>query len=183
MAKRYVALLRGINVGGKNPVPMVDLRAAFEAAGYRSVRTYIQTGNVVFESDAPARDLEGAIEAVLEDRFAIPLTVVVRSHQQVRNIVAKAPRGFGSDPGTYYSDTVFLKAPLTAEQAMRVVQLRPEVDQAWPGTGVIYFARLAERRVQSKMSKIVGTAEYQRMTIRNWNTTTTILALLDDVDA
>ena len=50
--KRYVALLRGINVGGRNPVPMADLRATFEAAGYTSVSTYIQSGNVLFESDA-----------------------------------------------------------------------------------------------------------------------------------
>jgi uncharacterized protein (DUF1697 family) len=62
---------------------------------------------------------------------------------------------------------------------MRVVQLREGVDQAWPGTGVIYFARLSERRAQSRMSRIVGTPEYQKMTIRSWTTTTKLLSLLD----
>ena len=83
-------------------------------------------------------------------------------------IVDKAPDGFGGDPDTYHSDVVFLKAPLTSRQAMRVVELREGVDQAWPGTGVVYFARLSARRTQSRMSRIVGTPEYQQMTIRSW---------------
>ena len=63
---------------------------------------------------------------------------------------------------------------------MRVVELRDGVDQAWTGTGVLYFARLSERRTQSRMSSIVGTPEYKLMTIRSWNTTTKLLGLLDE---
>ena len=58
--------------------------------------------------------------------------------------------------------------------------MRDGVDQAWPGTGVLYFARLSARRTQSKMSSIVGTPEYKLMTIRSWKTTTKLLALLDE---
>ena len=176
---RYVALLRGINVGGRNVVAMADLREAFEADGYDAVSTYIQSGNVLFESDAPRRSLEDDIEAMLERRFGVPLVVVVRSHAQLRNVVDGAPDGFGSEPDIYHSDVIFLKATLSAQQAMRVVELRQGIDQAWPGTGVLYFARVSERRAQSRMSRIVGTPEYQRMTIRSWKTTTTLLSLLD----
>ncbi len=179
-ATRYIALLRGINVGGRNPVAMADLRAAFEAGGYEAVSTYIQSGNVLFETDAPAASLEADIEARFEARFGLPLLVVVRSHAQLQRIVAKAPAAFHAPPGTYHADVVFLKPPLTSRQAMRVVQLRDEVDQAWPGTGVLYFARLSARRTQSRMSKIMGTPEYTQMTIRNWSTTTKLLALLDE---
>jgi uncharacterized protein (DUF1697 family) len=179
MAKRYVCLLRGINVGGRNPVAMADLRATFEAAGFEEVRTYIQSGNVLFETNRPAKELEGSIEAALEERFGIPLVVVVRSERQLRDVVAKAPAGFGTDPATYYSDAVFLKAPLTAGQAMRVVTTREGVDRAWPGTGVVYFQRLAARRTASRMSSIVGTPEYRRMTIRSWSTVQKLVALLD----
>lgn len=178
--KRYVALLRGINVGGRNPVAMADLREAFEGHGCGAVRTYIQSGNVLFESETPRTDLEDDIEAMLERRFGVPLVVVVRSETQFRNVVRKAPDGFGEEPDRYHSDVVFLKAPLTSRKAMGVVQLRERVDQAWPGTGVIYFARLSAKRTQSRMSKIVGTPEYQQMTIRSWNTTTKLLALLDE---
>jgi len=177
--KRYVALLRGINVGGRNKVAMADLRAAFEDAGHEAVTTYIQSGNVLFASDAPRGSLEGDIEAVLERRFGIPLVVVVRSDRELRSVVASAPDGFGSKPDVYHSDVIFLKAPLTSRQAMGIVKLRDGVDQAWPGRGVVYFARLSDRRTQSRMSSIVGTAEYQQMTIRNWATTTKLLGLID----
>jgi len=180
MPTRYVALLRGINVGGKNKVAMADLREAFEDAGHSAVRTYIQSGNVVFESGAPRAGLEDALERLLERRFHLPLVVVVRSLTQLRKIVTSAPRGFGAEPGTYHSDVVFLKSPLTAKGAMRVVQLRDGVDQAWPGAGVVYFARLSAERTRSRMGRIAGTPEYQLMTIRSWATTTKLLELLED---
>ena len=72
-----------------------------------------------------------------------------------------------------------MKAPLSSQHAMGVVDLREGVDQAWPGTGVIYFARLSSRRTQRRMSRIVGTSEYRQMTIRSWTTTTKLLGLLD----
>jgi uncharacterized protein (DUF1697 family) len=177
---RHVALIRGINVGGRNPVPMADLRGAFEAAGFHDVGTYIQSGNVVFAASGPVRSLEQRIESALEDRFGLSLVVVVRTHRQLRAVVADAPDGFGERPDTFHSDVVFLKAPLTSTAAMDVVQRRAGVDEAWPGTGVIYFQRLSARRTESRMSRIVGTAAYQRMTIRNWATTTRLLALLDE---
>jgi uncharacterized protein (DUF1697 family) len=179
-AKQYVALLRGINVGGRNKVAMADLRATFKNGGHEAVRTYIQSGNVLFRSDSPAKSLEDNIESLLERRFGVPLVVVVRSHTQLRNVINKAPSGFGAEPGAYHSDVLFLKGPLTAKQAMSVVELRDGVDQAWPGDGVVYFARLSARRVQSKMGRIAATPEYKLMTIRSWSTATKLLDLIDE---
>jgi uncharacterized protein (DUF1697 family) len=179
-SKRYVALLRGINVGGRNPVAMAELRAAFEDAGFDSVSTYIQSGNVLFGATAAAASLESSIEKTLERRFGIPLLVVVRSHAQIRTLIDNAPDGFGAKPTTYHSDVIFLKRPLTSRQAMKIVELREGVDRAQPGPGVIYFERLSARRTRSRMSRIVGKPEYQQMTIRNWATTTKLLQLLDD---
>jgi uncharacterized protein (DUF1697 family) len=180
MASAYVALLRGINVGGKNLVPMAELRDAFERAGYANVATYIQSGNVVFESGSAQRTLEADIEAVVEARFGVSIMVVVRSHRQLRDVVARAPDGFGEQPDTYHSDAVFLKAPLTPTAAMGAVSVRDGVDTAWPGQGVLYFQRLSARRTESRLSKIMSTPEYRLMTIRNWNTTTKLLAMLDE---
>jgi uncharacterized protein (DUF1697 family) len=174
---RYVALIRGINVGGRNKVAMADLRAALEEAGFDDVRTYIQSGNVLFRSGAPRASLEATIEAALERRFGVPLVVVVRSHAQLRSIVAKAPEGFGGPD--HHCDVIFLRAPLTPRAAMAVVREREGVDRSWTGTGVLYVARLSARRTQSKMSSIVGTPAYAQMTIRSWATTTKLLALLD----
>ncbi len=177
---RYVALLRGINVGGKNLISMANLRAEFEHAGYEAVQTYIQSGNVLFETDRPRGELEASIESLLAERIGCPVLVVVRSHRQLATVVNAAPDGFGTDRDTHLSDVVFLKSPLTSAQAMRVVELRDGVDRAWPGTRVLYFERRADRRAQSRLSRLASTPQYQRMTIRNWSTTTKLLALLDE---
>jgi uncharacterized protein (DUF1697 family) len=178
--QRYVALIRGINVGGRNLIKMTDLKQAFEQAGFESVRTHIQSGNVIFESGSSRTTLEQRLEGMLEQRFGVPLVVVVRSKQQLRTVVYKAPKGFGKHPDTFHSDVIFLRAPLTGKQAMGVVKLRDGVDQAWPANGVVYFARLSAERTKSRLSSIVGTAEYKQMTIRNWSTTTKLLAMLDE---
>lgn len=179
MASRFVVLLRGINVGGRNKVLMSELRPAFEGAGYASVSTYIQSGNVLLTAAGAQHDLEDEIEVMLERRFGVPLVVVVRSHEQLREVVQSAPDGFGTEPDTYYCDTMFLKAPLTSEQVLHVVRLREGVDAVWAGDGVVYFRRLGARRTESRMSAVVSTPEYQQMTIRSWSTTTKLLALLD----
>lgn len=177
---RYVALLRGINVGGRNKVPMAELRAAFEGAGHTDVSTYIQSGNVLFRSSAPRAAIEADVERMLERHLGFPIVVVVRSHAQLRAVVARAPATFGTQAGTYHSDAIFLRSPLTPNQVMKIVKLRDGVDRAWTGSGVVYFERLSAERTKSRMSSIAGTPEYANMTIRNWATTTKLLALLDD---
>jgi uncharacterized protein (DUF1697 family) len=176
---RYVALLRGINVGGKNLVPMATLRDAFADAGYEDVSTYIASGNVLFSATKPAEKLEAEIEAALEKSFGRELVVVVRSQRQLRAVVDNAPKDFLALEGTHHRDAVFLKSPLTAAKAMKVVKLRDGVDQVWTGAGVVYFARLSAERQRSLMSKIVGTSEYQAMTIRSWSTATKLRSLID----
>lgn len=178
MPKRYVALLRGINVGGRNRISMADLRDVFDAGGFEEVSTYIQSGNVLFSSAERRASLEDGIQAMLRRRLGLDLVVVVRSDIQMRNIVDNSPDGFGEEPDRYHFDVVFLKQPLTTRRALRAVELREGVDRVWAGTRVLYFSRLSERRSQSKLSKLTGTPEYELMTIRNWNTTTRLLELL-----
>jgi uncharacterized protein (DUF1697 family) len=179
---RYVALLRGINVGGKNPIPMPALKASFEAAGFDDVQTYIQSGNVVFSApSARQAELTRMIEEALTAAFAhYPASVVLRSHSQMRAVVEKAPKGFGSEPAKYRYDVIFLKSPLTAKKVVATVPTKEGVDRIWAGTGVVYFSRLTSRAVQSRLSRVVSMPIYQQMTIRNWNTTTKLLELLGD---
>jgi uncharacterized protein (DUF1697 family) len=161
---------------------MADLRAALEGIGLRSVRTYIQSGNVVFAAPkamARASKLETVVEAALEQRFGFPIATVVRSEADMRAVAADAPKGFGTSPATHLCDVVFLKPDLSVAQAMEVVTTREGVDRACPGPGVVYFERLAERRTESRLSRIMGTPAYRSMTIRNWNTTTTLVSMLE----
>ena len=181
---RYVALLRGINVGGKNPIPMAGLKACFEENGLDDVLTYIQSGNVVFSSPVSNQaELTRRIERIVRTTFAhYDASVVLRSRSQMRAIVDRAPKGFGAKPSKYRYDVVFLKAPLTAKTASKDVPIKEGVDRLWPGTGVLYSSRLISRATQSRFSRIVSLPTYQQMTIRNWNTTTKLLQLLETKD-
>lgn len=178
----YVALLRAINVGGRNKIAMGDLREALTGNRYLAVTTYIQSGNVLFdaEPDVPADALEADIETILSRRFAIPVVVFVRSHVQLAGVIDDAPDGFGQAPGTYHSDVIFLKASLPSHRARQLVDPREGVDQVWAGDGVLYVQRLSARRTQSRLSRIIGIPEYAQMTIRNWSTTTKLRSLLDE---
>jgi len=178
---RYVALLRGINVGGKNLIKMPALKSCFEASGFEDVVTYIQSGNVVFASrETGAVGLTLRIEAMLAKTFAYQATVVVRNRPQMRAVVDRAPDGFGAEPAKYRYDVIFLKEPLTAKAAMKSVPTRPGVDEAYAGTGVLYFSRLIEKATQSRLNKIVSSPIYPSVTIRNWNTTTKLVKMVDE---
>jgi uncharacterized protein (DUF1697 family) len=182
---RYLVLLRGINVGGKNKVPMAPLRALLEELGYSSVSTYIASGNVILSSDRPAAEIKRQIEQALPKAFQLHselVAVLVLSRAQLRAIVDHKPKGFGDHPETYHSDAVFLIG-IDAPAAMDVFDPRPDVDRVWSGDGVIYSQRLSAARTRSRLGKIVGTPPYKAMTIRSWATTMALLRLLEQADA
>jgi uncharacterized protein (DUF1697 family) len=176
---RYVALLRGINVGGKNIVRMADLRACFEQLGFTRVTTYIQSGNVVFESRL--RD-SGRLSAIIGDavarEFGCSSVVLVVSGDQIADVISNAPAGFGERPGEYKYDVAFVKPPLCARAVLPTVRLRAGVDEACAGIGVLYFRRLTEKAKQSYLPKLVQHPAYRGMTVRNWNTTLALHRLL-----
>lgn len=179
-ATQYVAFLRGINVGGNNLIKMDSLRACLEKNGFQRVATCIQSGNVLFESDERNQPrLEERIQQALFETFNKNVSVLVRSRRQLKNVVSQVPEGFGAKPNAYRYDVIFLKLPLTAAAAMKIVSLKEGVDHAFEGNSVLYFSRLTSRASQSRLSRIIATQEYKNMTIRNWNTTTKLLALLD----
>jgi uncharacterized protein (DUF1697 family) len=176
----YVVLLRGINVGGKNILPMTGLRKCLEQLGFSSVATYIASGNVLLRSDKRPDKVRDIIEEALPRRFQLDselVKVLVLTLPQLQAIVDDRPRGFGGQPGKYHSDAVFLMG-ISAAQAMPAFDPREGVDRVWPGKGVIYSQRLSSQRTRSRLSKIVGTPVYKNMTIRNWNTTTKLLEML-----
>ena len=175
----YVALLRGINVGGSNLIRMPALKACFETLGLRGVKTYIQSGNVLFTSRLKVPALTGQIEKAIAATFACESRVFVRSLEEMKAIVAGAPRAFGARPTEYRYDVIFLRQPLTADEAMKSVPVNPGVDRVFAGDGVLYCSRLISKATQSRLSRITGKPVYQSMTIRNWNTTRKLAELME----
>lgn len=177
----HLILLRGINVGGRNKVPMAALRTLLESAGYQSVTTYIASGNVILRSRQSAAKVRETVERILPEHFRLDveqIRVHVLSRAQLEAVIDERPPGFGDEPLRYHSDVIFLMG-LTVAEALRVFDPREGVDAIWPGPGVIYSQRLSAERTRSRLNKVIGSQAYQSMTIRNWNTTTRLLELLD----
>lgn len=176
---KYLALLRGINVGGNNIIKMVDLKKCFESMGLTDVVTYIQSGNVIFTSSEKSQaKLITTIEECLSKKFNYKSKIVLITNEHLEKTVQKAPKGFGTEPDEYRYDVIFLKEPLTAKEAVKDIQLREGVDNLSAGDGVLYFSRLISLAGKSYLSKVVSLPIYKNMTIRNWNTTTKLLALM-----
>jgi uncharacterized protein (DUF1697 family) len=180
----YVALLRGINVGGNNLIKMPALKACFEGQGLREVSTYIQSGNVLFTAGrSNPLVLTSQIEKVLSKTFDYESRIVLRSFEEMERIVSRAPKGFGTRPIEYRYDVIFLKHPLEAEEALKSMSEKPGVDRIFAGDGVVYSSRLIAKAAQSHLSRIVGKPVYRHMTIRNWNTTGKLLQLMEHMQS
>lgn len=182
---RYLVLLRGINVGGRNKVPMAALRDLLASHGHTRVSTYIASGNAILSSDRTAAAIKRDLEEALPKAFTLDselIAVLVLTLTQLRAVVRERPEGFGDHPETYHSDAIFLIG-IDAPTAMKVFDPRPGVDAVWPGTGVIYSQRLSAQRTRSRLGKIVGTPEYKSMTIRSWQTTVALLERMEAPEA
>jgi len=181
----YVLLLRGINVGGKNKMPMRELRLFLEEQGFTNVATYIQSGNVLLQSKLDAKTLAQNIEEGLPKRFRLDssiIRVLVLTQARLQAVIDNKPAGFGEQPEKYYSDVIFLMG-IDSARAIAAFDPREGIDKVWQGDGVIYSQRLGAERVKSRLNKIMSTPLYKSMTIRNWNTTTKLLQLLKEIDA
>ncbi|OQA22689.1 MAG: hypothetical protein BWY63_00697 [Chloroflexi bacterium ADurb.Bin360] len=177
----HVVLIRGINVGGKNIVPMVRLKECVEQLGFSNVSTYIASGNVILESGKSVDEIRSMIEKALPESFELDdelIRVLVLTRDQLQAVINNKPEGFGEQPAKYHSDVVFLIG-IDSAQVISVFRLREGVDKVWAGDDVIYSQRLSSQLTKSQMSRITATPEYKFMTIRTWNTTTKLLKMTE----
>ena len=175
----YVALLRGINVGGNNLIKMADLRTSFGEMGFTRVETYIQSGNVVFcaKKMSKAR-LTEMVEQALSESFSYESRVVIVSAAELQHVVAQAPKGFGKDPDLYRYDVLFVREPYKVSEALSQVPVNPDVDSVHSGDHALYYSRLIAKATASRLGKLVQQPAYKHITIRNWRTTTKLLEMV-----
>lgn len=175
----YIVLLRGVNVGGKNKVPMLELKKCLEELGYFDVVTYIASGNVLLKSRKKPSTVQTEIENILPKKFKLDSTlikVLVLTSADLKAVVKSKPKSFGDTPKKYHSDVIFLMDYKVSE-AIPVFSPKEGVDTIWPGKGVIYSQRLSSQRTKSRLNRIMLSPAYKHMTIRNWNTVTKLLEL------
>jgi len=178
MTNTFIALLRGINVGGKNIIKMEQLKQVFDDMGFSDVKTYIQSGNVIFRtSESDTLKLTNRIENQLQKNFSAEIKTLVITVENLAETVENAPEKFGAEPEKFRYDVWFLLPLTIINDVVSKVRLREGVDFLYAGKNVIYTTRLTSQMGKSYFSKISQMPFYKNITIRNWNTTTKLLEL------
>lgn len=176
MTRPHVALLRGINVGGNNPVPMAELRVTFEDMGFTDVTTYIQSGNVLFRGE---RIDENAIQARLSEQFSYHGRVVVLTGTAYRKNLAAAPASWGHDD-TRKHNALFTLAGMSPDDVLSQLPLLSEFEEVATGTAALFWSAPKDKITRTMFArKLVGDPMYKELTIRNHNTTFRLAELLD----
>ncbi len=173
----YVALLRGINVGGNSIIAMSQLKEVFEKLGFADVRTYINSGNVIFSTDTPHAKLAATIEHSIEKALAMPITVVVRSLPEMKAIAAVVPASWVND-AEQKTDVLFLWDQINTKDVLSQFKLKPEIDNVKYVHGAVVWNVLRKDIGRSGLLKIVGTPLYKQVSIRNVNTLRKLVALM-----
>jgi uncharacterized protein (DUF1697 family) len=176
--EKYVALLRGINVGGNNKVEMSRLKECFLSLGYKNVVTYINSGNVVFETrKTRTHTLAAAIESAIQDVFGFTVKVLVRDRAVIEKICLIVPQAWVNDKDQR-CDVLFLWDEFANQNSLNLIATNPKVDTLLYVEGAIVWQLDKRNYSASKMRDLIGTKLYKSMTGRNINTVRKLAELL-----
>lgn len=163
---KYVALLRGINVGGNNKVEMSKLRKVFESLGFLNVSTYINTGNVIFETNK--KDLDILIEKALQKSFGFEIRIVIRDDQNIQKLCKSIPSEWVND--VYQkTDILFLWNDYDSKKSISLIKTTNVDNLKYIDGSIVWNIKRADYN-KSGMNKFIGTEIYKNMTARNINT-------------
>lgn len=174
---RYVALLRGINVGGKAKVEMTRLKAVFEKAGATEVSTYINSGNVLFTDSRQPNELVTLIESAIESEFGFKVPIVLRTANQIKTLIESIPSEWTNDT-VQRTDVMFLWDEIDNENILQAVHSNPEIERTMYVPGALIWNIGRQNVMRGSAIKLVNTSLYKQMTIRNINTVRKIQTLL-----
>ena len=182
MDDRYLALLRGINVGGNNIIAKDDLRRCFEDLGCTNVRTYIQSGNIVFRApEGETGQLTERVESGLSERFSYAARAVVLPYTAYRALLNSAPPAWGEDPA-YRHNALFTLAGTTPAQVLASIPpVKEELETVAAGPGVVFWSAEKKRVTRSAFVKLPAHPIYRQVTIRNHNTVRRLAILLEEM--
>ncbi|MGE6258442.1 DUF1697 domain-containing protein [Heyndrickxia sporothermodurans] len=174
----YIALLRGINVGGKNKIDMKLLKQTFERVGMNDVVTYINTGNIIFSYKGTSKtEISRILEEAIHNDFGLQIKVVVRSDDDIRGIINAIPDTWKNDKDMK-SDVMFLWDEIDDESVLKNLVIKPNIDTVKYVPGAILWSVDKKNVTKSGMLKIIGSKLYKQVTVRNVNTARKIYELM-----
>lgn len=171
--KRYIALLRGINISGRNKVPMAELKQCFEALDFVEIRTYLNSGNVIFSSEeTDAVALTHRIEELLQRQFGLEIPVFVLPQENLADILAHALNWWGKENKAIYDNLIFILPPATFAEVYREIGAPKEgleQIQAYQAAVFWSFSRTAYQKT-NWWPKTASLPVGGKLTIRTANT-------------
>lgn len=174
----YIALLRGINVGGNNKIDMKLLKQSIERIGMNDVVTYINTGNIIFTNNYLSKnELSRIVEETIHNDFGLQIKVIVRSFDDIRGIIHAIPDTWKNDK-EMKSDVMFLWDEIDDETVLENLVIKPNIDTVKYVPGAILWSVDKKNVTKSGMSKIIGSKVYKQVTVRNVNTARKIYELM-----
>ncbi len=175
----YVALLRGINVGGKNKVEMRKLKTTFEDVGMGNVTTYINSGNVVFTDNRrkPPRIVSVLEEAIAAD-LGLEIKVLIRDLPAIKKVLKALPEHWTND-ATMRCDVMFLWERFDRKDVVKELTINPEIEDVKYVPGAVIWRVDRSNVTRSRIYKMIGTDLYRGMTIRNCNTVRKLAELME----
>ena len=177
----FVALLRGVNVGGNNMISMSALKKSFEGLGFTDVVTYINSGNIIFRAkEANARKLESKIEKMLSKEYELDSRVVLRSFSEMEKIVKSLPPTWTGDSGWRYN-VIFLRHTIDSEDILRELEVKKDIEEVVYCPGALFWSAQISELTRTNMLKLSSRKMYHDMTIRNQNTTRKLYELMKKV--
>jgi len=174
---KYVALLRGINVGGNNKVEMARLKKTFESLGLENVVSYINSGNIIFSSDQSASVLVPKLEAAIKKDFGFGVKVLLRDAKNIAAVVKALPVNWKNDVAMK-CDVMFLWEHYDNSKVLEQLIIKPGIDDVKYVPGAVLWRVDRDKVTRSGLLRIVGTDLYKHMTIRNCNTLRKLATLL-----
>lgn len=177
-----VALLRGINVGGNNKIDMKQLKVSFEALGFESVKTYINSGNIIFKTNN--KDLEALSKMIsmkIEEDFNLSIKVLIRTFEDIDAVIKEIPNHYANNQ-EMKCDVMFLWDEESPENIHQHVHINPDVDQVHFTNNAFVVALDKVNYNKSGFRKLIGTPIYKQMTIRNINTVRKVHHLMQSMD-
>jgi uncharacterized protein (DUF1697 family) len=174
----YVALLRGINVGGKNKMAMPRLKRTFEEVGLTDVTTYINSGNVIFkDSRRKPATIISALEKAIEQDFGFQIKLLIRDLAAIRKTIKALPDSWTND-NSMKCDVMFLWDGFDRKDVLDDLKIKPDIEDVVYVPGAIIWRVDRPNVTRSGMIKLVGTELYKGMTIRNCNTVRKLAELM-----
>ena len=179
---KYLALLRGINAGGKNIISKEELCQLFIDLGFENVRTYIQSGNILFRSDKKsAKKLAKGIEEELSARFSYAARAVVLSYGQYKSAIESAPDNWGNDNQQKHNALFTLGDGTPKKVYAELPPPKLGIESITLGENVIYWSVSKGNLTKTSYMKLAKLQVYQSITIRNHNTVFKLLQLFDEI--